>query len=119
MPKTLENPSQAAKDAILIPLIDAHLNGSLGTEVLDFATALFGKAATDASVKEGKEERKEAFPANGAAVMAVCRSMVRAYVELRKDDEQEGSARELRAIADKFYGKEVVDDEVGNVMMGW
>ncbi|KAK5686840.1 hypothetical protein LTR17_026793 [Elasticomyces elasticus] len=62
MPTTLANPSQATKDGILLPIIDAHLNGSLGKNVFEFATTLFGADAVDEMEKEGKEERKEAFP---------------------------------------------------------
>ncbi|KAK4900670.1 hypothetical protein LTR27_002386 [Elasticomyces elasticus] len=117
MPTTLANSPQATKDGILLPLIDAHLNGSLGKDVFDFATTLFGADAVADMETEGKEERKEAFPANGAGEVMVCRSLMRAYVALRKLGEQT-NAEELRAIADKHYSKETVDDELTSVIMG-
>ncbi|KAK4949087.1 hypothetical protein LTR10_012460 [Elasticomyces elasticus] len=117
MPSALSSPSRVTKDGILLPLIDAHLNGSLGKDVFDFATTLFGADAVDEMEKEGKEERKEAFPANGAGEVMVCRSLMRAYVALRKLGEGT-NAEELRAIADKHYSKETVDDELTSVIMG-
>ncbi|KAK1808324.1 hypothetical protein LTR12_017321 [Friedmanniomyces endolithicus] len=117
MPTALQNPTQDAQNTILTPLIDAHLNGHLGNDVFDFATILFGTAATEQAVSEGKEERREAMPANGALVMMVCRSLMRAYVYLRKQGE-EANAEELRAIADKHYSRETVDAEMVEVIMG-
>ncbi|KAK0922639.1 hypothetical protein LTR91_004345 [Friedmanniomyces endolithicus] len=117
MPTALQNPTQDAQNTILTPLIDAHLNGHLGNDVLDFAKILFGTAATEQAMTEGKEERREALPANGALVMMVCRSLMRAYVSLRKQGE-EANAEKLRAIADKHYSRETVDAEMVEVIMG-
>ncbi|KAK0315336.1 hypothetical protein LTR01_000633 [Friedmanniomyces endolithicus] len=118
MPTALSNHTQETRNTILTPLIDAHLNGHLGNDILDFATIFFGTAATEQVVTEGKEERREALPANGALVMMVCRSLMRAYVSLRKQGE-EANAEELRAIADRHYSRETVDAEMVEVIMGW
>ena len=117
MPTALSNHTQETRNAILTPLIDAHLNGHLVNDILDFATILFGTAAAEHTVTEGKEERREALPANGALVMMVCRSLMRAYVSLRKQGE-EANAEKLRAIADKHYSRETVDAEMVEVIMG-
>ncbi|KAK0366598.1 hypothetical protein LTR91_003283 [Friedmanniomyces endolithicus] len=117
MPTALSNHTQETRNAILTPLIDAHLNGHLVNDILDFATILFGTAAAEHTVTEGKEERREALPANGALVMMVCRSLMRAYVSLRKQGE-DANAEELRSIADKHYSRETVDAEMAEVIMG-
>jgi len=117
MPTALSNPDQATKDAILGPLVDTHLNGHLGTDLEDFAVALFGATATEARIAEGKEERKTGFPANDAATTEVCRSLIRAHNELQKRGEVE-NAKELRGIGDEHFGKDMVDFEIGNILMG-
>ncbi|KAK3068398.1 hypothetical protein LTR53_014065 [Teratosphaeriaceae sp. CCFEE 6253] len=74
---------------------------------------------TERAVKEGKEERKAALPANGAFVAMVCRSLIRAYVAQKQEgEEQDVNARELRAIADRHFGKNTVDGDIAQVMMG-
>ncbi|TKA75057.1 hypothetical protein B0A55_06002 [Friedmanniomyces simplex] len=77
---------------------------------------LFGATLTERAVAEGKADRKEAIPANWARIMMVCRSIMRAYVSLRKQGEK-GNAAELRRIAGEYYSKETVDEEMAEVVM--
>lgn len=120
MPTALASPSQAFTDSVLAPLINAHLNGHLGTKLIDFAKMLFGDQTAEAALDQEKEDRKpyQAGMANGGhGQTGVCTSIVRAHLHLRANGE-EANATELREIADGHFGAQTVDDEMAKVLMG-
>jgi len=118
MPTALTNPDHNTKDRVLTPLLSAHLNGHLGDTVYDFASTLFGSSATDEALKQEKEDTQAYGHKNGGfGQTVVCTSLIRAWQFLRGMNEMV-NAEELRQIAVKHFGEEMVADVATEVLAG-
>ena len=102
----------------LLPLVDAVINGHLGTAVSNFATAVFGATAFDEALAARKEEMMGMQTNGFHGGQYVCTSLMRSYVVLRGLAE-EVNAEELLAIAVQHFTREVVGPALARVEAGW
>ncbi|KAK5135110.1 hypothetical protein LTR08_005635 [Meristemomyces frigidus] len=100
MPTTLAAAAlpEETRQRALLPLVDAVINGHLGTAVSDFAKTVFGTTAFDEALAARKDEMK-GMEVNGFhGGQYVCTSLMRSYVVLKGLGEEE-NAEELLVIA--------------------
>ena len=87
--------TEETKQRALLPLIDAVINGHLGTAVSDFATAVCGETEFDDALA-GRKENMKGMKTNGSyGGQYVCMSLMRSYVALRglgEEQNAEGNA---------------------------
>ncbi|KAI6820096.1 hypothetical protein KC340_g14298 [Hortaea werneckii] len=118
LPTTTTTESQDAQDRALQPLTDAIINMH-GRAVSDFTKAVFGDQRTETALAERREEIK-GMPTNGSFGEAgSCTSLMRSYVVLKGELGEDGNAAELRGIAERHFGREMVAQELLKVESGW
>lgn len=119
MPTTLSaTPDDQTKQRALLPLVDATINGHLGTKVEDFGKGVFGATTFDQAVADRKAEM-EGMPANGHwGELGVCTGLMRSYVVLKGLGETD-NAEELKAIAVQHFLRDTVEAELAKVEAGW
>ncbi|KAI7567463.1 hypothetical protein KC343_g10641 [Hortaea werneckii] len=121
MPTELSTTNPETKDAqdrALQPLTDAIINMH-GRAVSDFTKAVFGEERVESALAERREEIK-GMPTNGSFGEAgSCTSLMRSYVVLKGELGEEGNAAELREIAERHFGREMVAHELQRVESGW
>lgn len=101
-----------------MPLVTAHLNGHLGTDVEDFGKVVFGADTFEQAVKDRKAEM-EGMQTNGShGSTGVCTSMMRSFVVLKGLGE-DANAEELKKIAVQHFTRDVADAELARVQAGW
>ena len=112
MPTLLsQNTTPIDKERVLIALMTAAANMS-GTAIMEFARVVFGTEVAESALAARKEDMKGGMTNGGHGESYSCRSLMRAYVFLKRSPEEHANAEDLMAVVRGYFPGDVVAREL-------
>jgi len=109
---------QVIVDQTLGSLLDACNRLHATSGFIAFAKTVFGEVCVNAGVKERKEELRQMGANGGHMEQHVCRQLMRTYVTLLDNLDEQENAAELLKLAKSVYETDTCEQEIANVRSG-